>query len=487
VGPAKYGYPGGMTMTRATPHAVPAPTPSARDARRLRAVLVVAGCGVVFGLLAVMVRVGWGPVLSLDGAVAQSLNGFVAPHPGLVGTLTMITRLGSAGVLVWLVVLAAIVLLTRRRFLLAGYLAVTTAGALVLDPVLKDLIGRLRPVVPHPVAFGGGSSFPSGHALDSFICYGALLLVFLPAFPRRRRWIPVTVAAVVVGLVGLTRVMLGVHFVSDVVGAWCVGVAWLGLTVFAFELYRQQTGHRVPQPLTEGIEPEARVDVEPTDSAPPAEPAPPAEAGAPRTAAWLVIGWVFVLGAVVGLGALVLRGGTNLLGDTTIPHWFAAHRTSALDAVSDFWSQAGNTHAIMAVGLVAGAVVLGRIRRWRPVVFLVVLMMGELGLFLVAARVIGRDRPDIAHLDGPLPTSAYPSGHVAATLCLYVGIALLVLPRTRAWWRWLFLVPAVAMPALVAASRMYRGMHHPTDVIGSLVLAAGWTAVAYLAIRPDSS
>ena len=135
----------------------------------------------------------------------------------------------------------------------------------------------------------------------------------------------------------------------------------------------------------------------------------------------------------------------------------------------------------------AGATALGLLRRWRPVLFLVVLMMGELGLFLAAARVIGRDRPDVPNLDGPLPTSAYPSGHVAATLCLYAGIALLVLPRTTAWWRWLLLVPAVAMPTLVAVSRMYRGMHHPTDIVGSLVLAAGWTAVVYLAIRPNSS
>ena len=439
----------------------------------------MAGAGVVFGLLAVMVRLSSGPVLSVDDAVARGLNGVVAPHPVLIRGLTVITSFGSAGVLVWLVVLTAILLLTRRRFRLAVYLAVTAAGALVLDPTLKALIGRLRPVVPHPVAFGGGNSFPSGHALDSFICYGALLLVFLPAFSRRRRWIPVTIAAVVVGLVGLSRIMLGVHFVSDVVGAWCVGVAWLGLTVFAFELLREQTGQRVPQPLTEGIEPEAGGDLAPT------EPGPSAEAGELRAVAWLVIGWVFVLGAVIGLGELVMHGGKNLLGDQSIPQWLAAHRTPSLNAASDFWSQAGNTHAIMAVGLVAGAVALGLTRRWRPAVFLVVLMMGELGLFLAAAKTIGRDRPEVEHLDGTLPTSAYPSGHVAATLRLYAGIALLVLPRTQRWWRWLLLVPAVAMPLLVAVSRMYRGMHHPTDVVGSLMLATGWITIAYLAIRPN--
>jgi undecaprenyl-diphosphatase len=470
-----------MTTTP-TPALRLASSRSPQDRRRLREALVVAGSGALFGLLAVMVRLSWSPVLSLDAAVARSMNGIVAPHPALVRALTVVTALGSAGVLVWLVGLTAVLLLTRRRFLLAGYLTLTTAGAIVLDPILKALIGRLRPVVPHPVAFGGGNSFPSGHALDSFICYGALLLVFLPAFPRRRRWIPATGAAVLVGLVGLTRIMLGVHFVSDVVGGWAVGVAWLGLTVFAFELFRSQTGHRVPQPLTEGIQPEAAADVEPTEPA----AAPAAWTGGLRTVAWLVVGWVFVLGALVGLGELVKRADPNLLGDESIPHWLAAHRTATLNAVTDFWSQAGNTHAIMAVGLVAGAIAIGLVRRWRPAVFLVVLMMGELTLFLVAARVVGRDRPDVDHLDGPLPTSAYPSGHVAATLCLYAGIVLLVRPRTRAWWTWLLVGVAVAMPLLVAVSRLYRGMHHPTDLVGSLVLASGWIAVCFVAIRPNA-
>ena len=63
----------------------------------------------------------------------------------------------------------------------AIYLLVTGAGVLTLDPVLKALVGRLRPVVAHPIAYGKGDSFPSGHAFGSIVCYGALFLVFLPA------------------------------------------------------------------------------------------------------------------------------------------------------------------------------------------------------------------------------------------------------------------------------------------------------------------
>ena len=81
---------------------------------------------------------------------------------------------------------AAAILAIRKRWRLAVYLLVTAAGALVLDPVLKSLVGRLRPVVAHPIAHGTGNSFPSGHSLGSIVCYGAILLVFLPA--ARGRW-----------------------------------------------------------------------------------------------------------------------------------------------------------------------------------------------------------------------------------------------------------------------------------------------------------
>jgi undecaprenyl-diphosphatase len=74
---------------------------------------------------------------------------------------------------------------------------------------------------------------------------------------------------------------------------------------------------------------------------------------------------------------------------------------------------------------------------------------------------------------------------VAASLCLYWAIVVLAFPRTRAWWRWALVALAVLVPLWVALSRTYQGMHHPTDILGSLVLAAGWlTAMVYL-VRPN--
>jgi undecaprenyl-diphosphatase len=124
-------------------------------------------------------------------------------------------------------------------------------------------------------------------------------------------------------------------------------------------------------------------------------------------------------------------------------------------------------------------------RHWRPAVFLAVVMFGELGAFLTIAAVVKRPRPDVPQLDSRLPTSAFPSGHEAATACLYIAIAILVIGHARGWWRYLFLIPAVVMPVMVALSRMYRGEHHPTDILASLLFAALWLTAATLLIKPD--
>jgi undecaprenyl-diphosphatase len=191
---------------------------------------------------------------------------------------------------------ATVVLALRRQWRLAIYLLVTGAGALILDPVLKSLVGRLRPVLAHPIAHGTGDSFPSGHSLGSIVCYGAILLVFLPA--ARGRWRPafITVIVALIALIGISRILLGVHYLSDVVGAWAIGITWLGVTAFAFELARSAAGRPVTDPVSEGLEPEARADLKPAQPEP-SSGSPVGQYG--RTAAAVVVAWVLSRSASV--------------------------------------------------------------------------------------------------------------------------------------------------------------------------------------------
>jgi undecaprenyl-diphosphatase len=226
------------------------------DSRRLAALTAFTASATVFTLLLIVVRLRWAPLESADRTSAVDLNNLVARHAPLVSALNAITALGSTAVLCILVGLAVIFLAIRRRWRVALYLLVAAAGALVLNPLLKSLVGRLRPVVAHPIAHGTGSSFPSGHALGSMVCYGALLLVFLPAARGRWRTVMKVVVAAIIVIVGVSRILLGVHYVSDVIGGWAIGIVWLGITAFAFELTRSAAGQRVTDPVTEGLEPE---------------------------------------------------------------------------------------------------------------------------------------------------------------------------------------------------------------------------------------
>ena len=113
---------------------------------------------------------------------------------------------------------------------------------------------------------------------------------------------------------------------------------------------------------------------------------------------------------------------------------------------------------------------------------LAVVLVGELILFITAAGVVNPPRPPVAHLDAELPpTASFPSGHTGAALCLYGAVAVLVLGATLAWWRWLVVAAAVTAVVLVAVARLYRGAHHPSDVLGSVLLGLPWLlATAYL-------
>jgi membrane-associated phospholipid phosphatase len=449
--------------------------------RSVLGLAAVVAIGLAFGVLLLLVRLHWHPPQRLDHAVAEDLNHLLAPRPVLVDIANGVSRAGGRPVLLWLVTIAVVVLFLRRQGRLAVYLVVSGVGALVFDPSIKTLVGRLRPVVDVPVATAPGNSFPSGHALGSIVVYGALVLVFLPAVPPRRRAVFVAVPAVVVVLIGLSRMALGVHFVSDVLAGWLLRVAWLSVTAYAFRVWRRETGRPLP-PLADGLEPEAAIDLEPAPAETRLIPHPWAGA------AEILTGWVLTFGLLYALGNALTpyTPGTWIQSvDDGVPRGLQTLRTPALDHLSWLGSKAGDTHAILAVSLVLCPLALAGWRQWRPVLFLALAMLGELTLFLCTAAAVDRPRPPVAQLDGPMPTSSFPSGHIAATLCLWASIALLALPRTRQWWRWVLLALAVVMPAGVALSRMYRGEHHPTDVLGACVLAACWLTILQRAVRPN--
>ena len=170
--------------------------------------------------------------------------------------------------------------------------------------------------------------------------------------------------------------------------------------------------------------------------------------------------------------------------DAGVNRWLAGERNGELDDVTIYTSETGGTLAITALAVVAVAVAAFVWRRWREPMLVAVAVAGEVGIFLLVTLLVDRDRPPVRQLDEAPPTSSFPSGHTAATIALWGALAVLASERARsAMVRGLFLTLAVVLPLLVASSRLYRGMHFPTDVVGGVVLGGLWLLATVRGIR----
>ena len=101
-----------------------------------------------------------------------------------------------------------------------------------------------------------GKLLPNGHSMQAVVCYGALLLVFLPMLHGWQRRAATIATVTLILAIGFSRLSLGVHFVSDVLGGYALGAAWLVASVAAFEIWREDRGRRPTRPIEEGVEPE---------------------------------------------------------------------------------------------------------------------------------------------------------------------------------------------------------------------------------------
>ena len=427
---------------------------------------------VPFLLLWLLVQRRWSPLAGLDGDVASGLNDVVRDSPVLVDVLRAVTDLGGTEFAVLAFVLMAAFLAIRRRWRLVAFVAVTGAGLAVLGPATKALVDRARPVVDVAVVqTPSNASFPSGHAMTSVVLWGALLLLALPAVGRRTRPWLLGAAVLVVLAVSFTRLALGVHFVSDVLAGWALGLGWLAVTAGAFRAWQHSRGRYPHEPL------------DPLDLAP--EEAPhlvvrtePLHRDLRTTAARLAVVAGVIVGTLSALGLLVTAALTDTwVGrlDRSVVAFLVEQRTAFRSDLAAAVGMLAGTWAVIAVGLSAAVLALAVTGRRRPALFVVVTLVGEVLLYFVIAQIVGRLRPDVADLTSGLPSGAsWPSGHSAAAAALYGSVAALVLVCSRSSWRWAVLALPVLLAPAIGISRIYVAAHYPTDVIAGLLLGGLW-------------
>jgi membrane-associated phospholipid phosphatase len=202
----------------------------------------------------------------------------------------------------------------------------------------------------------------------------------------------------------------------------------------------------------------------------------------------LLAAFAFVEALLLGLGLLVTRGLDHSLlprEELDFERTVEAHRTPLWDQLTHYGSVLGSTVTIVILTAIGCLLLAWRGQGPRLPAFLAVAVAGETALFLLAALVIDRRRPPIEHLDVAPPTSSFPSGHTAATIALGLGLALgLARTHPRHRLRALSWFLAVVVAVAVMASRLYRGMHWPTDVAASVVFAVTWLLLLRAILLP---
>jgi undecaprenyl-diphosphatase len=204
---------------------------------------------------------------------------------------------------------------------------------------------------------------------------------------------------------------------------------------------------------------------------------------------WIVanIGALLVASGMIGLGLLTTRALLSIQAvadaDEWLPTWFEAHRTPFLNDVS--YAGSMMAHAPILIPLI-GLVVLGLVlrRRWRLASFLVQAALAEVLAYALTVAFVVRVRPDVVQLDTFNMNHSFPSGHVAASVAVYGSLALLLTAHVRATWaRVVIWTVAGVIPVVVAWSRIYRGEHHPIDVLAGALMGTGALLVALFAAR----
>jgi undecaprenyl-diphosphatase len=198
-------------------------------------------------------------------------------------------------------------------------------------------------------------------------------------------------------------------------------------------------------------------------------------------------GYLLLQAVMLALGFLlvdvVLHAGTIDRTDERISRWFAGERTPTLNDLTYVGSMIGDIPVLPGLVVLAVIVLLVQ-RRIRAAAFIATAGVVELATYRVTSLIIHRERPLVPRLDNLPVNQSFPSGHVAASVAVYGALALVISSRFhRRWVTVTVWSLAVALPLIVALSRLERGMHHLTDVAAGALMGTAALLVALTAAR----
>jgi undecaprenyl-diphosphatase len=201
----------------------------------------------------------------------------------------------------------------------------------------------------------------------------------------------------------------------------------------------------------------------------------------------LVLGYLLLAVASIAVGLLVndvlLDVDSVQRLDERFPSWLAGERTDGWTDASWVGTELAGGYMIpVALGLIG--LVMAILRKWRIAAYVLFAVAVESATYRVTTLFVERRRPDVPRLESLPVDASYPSGHTAASIALYCGLALLLTSRfALGRWRVLIWGIAIAIPPIVAVSRIYRGMHHPSDALAGVPIGIAAILVVVFACR----
>lgn len=194
-----------------------------------------------------------------------------------------------------------------------------------------------------------------------------------------------------------------------------------------------------------------------------------------------------MFGLLLGIGKALMTVFHEVPSEERISQKVAAGRDGVLNTVTKVVSTINDTWFTIGGAIVIGLALLALTRKWWLSVVPLLAISLEASVFVPVTHLVGRPRPEVGRLDNAPPTSSFPSGHTAASFALFWSLAMLATRIENSALRRTVQTLCVLFPFGVGAARLYRGMHHFSDIVFGGLLGIGCAFAAYLAVSSGGS